>query len=636
MHPREFGKYRIVKMLPLGGMGRVYLALDTAANREVALKLIEHGPDRASQEIVDAEHRGAILQARLCGLDPHVTIIHEYGDLDGFFYIEMEYVEGDDLSEVLHKGPLGVPFALRIAVEVCEVLQTAHTFSGAVEDYQYHGIVHGDIKPRNIRLRTDGLVKVLDFGIAKALSLTRKFTQNQFGSVQYGSPERLNTGDVDVSSDLWSVAVVLFEMITGSPYFQAESVTRLEHIIRTYSVVRPFPESVPVSLRKVLAKALAADVTDRYQTAAEFLNDLKALQEGRPAKADAIADVVAGGISDDGEATRRTGRAAVATDPDEAKTRRTVIPGARSATAPVPAAKTSVAARKSSPMRNRVKLGIRVAAVLLLALAFFNEYSAADEAAALKHDLQTQKLTDMNQAWERYEALAQRSYLPGLLSSTRDAIKQKMIESADRVITEYRESDAPNVTEPDWQRARATLARALEIAPDDKNIRGKLFLCDGHIQRIRASGRNQAKLNQPKLWSEARADFEQARDLMPKSPDAYLGLARVYIYGLHDVEKGEEALKGAERHGLQPGKREKAQLADGFRERADLLFREALRSQGQAEELDYLYRSEQDYRRAQDLYQQIVPFSGSATSVRKVRDSLDTIAARRQTLKDAH
>src|SRR5688500_16845393 len=121
MHPRTFGKYRIVKLLPLGGMGRVYLALDTQTNRQVALKLIEMGPDPERQEIVEAERRGAVLQARLCGIDRRVTTIHSYGELDDFFYIEMEYVEGQDLTEVLFKGPLGVPFSARIGCDICEV-----------------------------------------------------------------------------------------------------------------------------------------------------------------------------------------------------------------------------------------------------------------------------------------------------------------------------------------------------------------------------------------------------------------------------------------------------------------------------------------------------------------------------------
>src|SRR4051812_25740933 len=189
MHPREFGKYKIVKLLPLGGMGRVYLAADPATNEKIALKLIDQGSDPDRQEIVEAERRGAILQSRLCGLDNRIVRVLGYGDEGDYFFIEMEYVEGQDLSEILRNAPLGVPFAARIGRDLCDVLQHAHTFSAEIEGHQYRGIVHGDIKPRNIRITPDGQVKVLDFGIAKALSLTRKFTTNLFGSSQYSSPE---------------------------------------------------------------------------------------------------------------------------------------------------------------------------------------------------------------------------------------------------------------------------------------------------------------------------------------------------------------------------------------------------------------------------------------------------------------
>ena len=250
MHPREFGKYRIVKLLPLGGMGRVVSRLDPETNQKVALKLIDQGPDPDRQEIVEAERRGAMLQARLCGVDERIARILGYGDHDGFFFIEMEYVEGQDLSEILAKSPLGVPFAARIGRDLCDVLHHAHTFSAEIEGHEYHGIVHGDIKPRNIRITPDGQVKMLDFGIAKALSLTRKFTTNQFGSSQYSSPERLNTGDVDIASDLWSVGVVLYEIVTGKPYFQGEPSSQARACDPQLLRRTAAPESLPEPFRR--------------------------------------------------------------------------------------------------------------------------------------------------------------------------------------------------------------------------------------------------------------------------------------------------------------------------------------------------------------------------------------------------
>ena len=108
-----------------------------------------------------------------------------------------------------------------------------------IEERAHRGIIHGDIKPRNIRITPAGQVKVLDFGIAKAVSMTRSITFNQFGSIPYSSPERLQTGDMDARSDVWSVAIVLFEMLTGKPYFEAEASQKLEWMIRNYRALQP-------------------------------------------------------------------------------------------------------------------------------------------------------------------------------------------------------------------------------------------------------------------------------------------------------------------------------------------------------------------------------------------------------------
>jgi serine/threonine protein kinase len=620
MHPREFGKYRIVKLLPLGGMGRVYLALDPETNQKVALKLIDQGSDPERQEIVEAERRGAVLQARLCGVDGRITRILAYGDHDGFFFIEMEYVEGQDLSELLTKAPLGVPFAARIGRDLCDVLHHAHTFSAEIEEHQYHGIVHGDIKPRNIRITPDGQVKVLDFGIAKALSLTRKFTTNQFGSSQYSSPERLNTGEVDIASDLWSVGVVLFEIVTGKPYFQGEPSAKLEHAIRNYSAVKPIPDSLPEPFRAILRKSLSVNPDRRYHSASEFAADLNAFLEGKPTTAEALAVE-----DDDSEATRRTARPA-AVEVEEAATRRTAGPP------PPPRVTTPVRKMKAppSPRQRRIRFFASLALVILLVGVTFNEISVWRGGSQLAREIDSERLTDMDAAWQRYDALQKTSFVPWVLSHPRNSIQSHLISAADAVINEYRKSDAPNVTEKEWIKAHGALAKALDIDPADRNVRGKLYLTEGHLARIRGTSRGDSK-----LLSESRAKFEQSADLMSRAPDPYLGLARLYIYSLHDVDRAEDALKAADKRGHEMGRRERAQLADGYRDRGERLMREAVRAAGLPEEKDMLKRAEHDLHRAEELYQEIIPYGSSATNLRRVLENIDVIAARRDAMKDS-
>src|SRR5262245_59552514 len=204
---RKIGRFGIQNKLGRGGMADVYLALDTVSGDRVALKLIEHSDDADTRDFIAAERRGAELQRRLAAVDSRVVQIYGLGDLDGYFYVAMEYIDGQDLAEWLRRGAVIPEFAVDTAMAVAETLMHAHTLEVSIEGKDYHGIVHGDIKPKNIRIDSHGEVRVIDFGIAKALSLSRKLTRNEFGSVPYASPERLDSGEVNAASDLWSLAV---------------------------------------------------------------------------------------------------------------------------------------------------------------------------------------------------------------------------------------------------------------------------------------------------------------------------------------------------------------------------------------------------------------------------------------------
>src|SRR5215469_2047834 len=216
---RHLGKYEIRYKLGRGGMADVYLAQDTELACAVALKIIERAPDQDTRDSIEAERRGAELQARLAEIDPHVVRVYHAGDLDHYFYVAMEYIDGQDLAELMKHGRLEAEFAADVGIAVAETLHNAHNLRVTIDGKEYQGIVHGDIKPKNIRVDAHGEVRVLDFGIAKALSLSRRLTRNEFGSVPYASPERLDTGEVSFGSDLWSLAVMLYEMVTGlQPY----------------------------------------------------------------------------------------------------------------------------------------------------------------------------------------------------------------------------------------------------------------------------------------------------------------------------------------------------------------------------------------------------------------------------------
>src|SRR5208283_1441653 len=159
-------------------------------------------------------------------------------------------------------------------IAVAETLANAHNLEASIDGKEFRGVVHGDIKPKNIRIDSRGEVRVLDFGIAKALSLSRRLTHNEFGSVPYASPERLDSGEVDALSDLWSLAVTLYEMVTGLQPYHAESTERLERMIRSRIPPPPAPDPCPEPLRRILIKAIAPDPEMRYRTARDFADDL--------------------------------------------------------------------------------------------------------------------------------------------------------------------------------------------------------------------------------------------------------------------------------------------------------------------------------------------------------------------------
>jgi serine/threonine protein kinase/predicted Zn-dependent protease len=289
---RTIGHYKISKRIGIGGMGEVYLATDMTAGRKAALKLL---PERFTD---DAERLKRFEQeARaLVGLNhPNILTIYEIGEDHSTHYIASELIEGETLRQRLVRGRIEVGEAVDIAIQVASALAAAHET----------GIVHRDIKPENIMLRPDGYVKVLDFGIAKlaeqevpvtipkdeAILLVETNLGSILGTVSYMSPEQAYGARVDRRTDIWSLGVVLYEMVTGHAPFTgdtpARSATALQagpgEVMLSILETEPPPLTsyvthTPVELREIISKTLRKDRKERYQSAHELFEALQSLR----------------------------------------------------------------------------------------------------------------------------------------------------------------------------------------------------------------------------------------------------------------------------------------------------------------------------------------------------------------------
>lgn len=269
----RIGRFQVKRRIGRGFAGDVHLVFDPDYNREIALKVITS----IDPDVLEAETRGAEIQEQLSREVPQIARVYEKGYIQGQFFIAMEYVAGDDLSNLLHV-PLPPRRALDFAVQLCTILEAC----GRVPlqgTRQNERVVHGDIKPQNIRIEAGGRVRLLDFGVAKSVSMSRKFTGNIFGSVPYLSPERLSDNRAGAESDLWSVSVVLYQMLTAELPYDAETEEGLKDQIRHGRLRQPLlPAFLPAQLQPVLARCLERSLAARYPDAATLKEALLGIQ----------------------------------------------------------------------------------------------------------------------------------------------------------------------------------------------------------------------------------------------------------------------------------------------------------------------------------------------------------------------
>ncbi|HEY7160016.1 MAG TPA: serine/threonine-protein kinase, partial [Acidobacteriota bacterium] len=275
--PFTFAHYQVLQEIGQGGMGKVYLAEDTILSRKVALKILRSGltTEPARLQRFQNEARAASSLNH-----PNILTVYETGQENGIPFIATEYVEGKTLRVQLTSGKIKIRDAVDIAIQICSALAPAHEA----------GIVHRDIKPENIMLRHDGIVKVLDFGVAKMIQVADSNEETRtnltmegevIGTAKYMSPEQVRGQNVDARSDIFSLGIVLFEMLTGISPFEGKTRSDVIAAILNTEVlnITNYLPGIPKDLETIVIKMLQKDSHNRYQTDRELLKDLKQVKQ---------------------------------------------------------------------------------------------------------------------------------------------------------------------------------------------------------------------------------------------------------------------------------------------------------------------------------------------------------------------
>jgi hypothetical protein len=583
-------------------MTDVYLAFDAARGRHAVLKLIRLAGDAATRQVIDAERRGASIQKQLHEFDPRVIEVYDFGDLEGCFFVALEYVEGENVARILRRERQIDPVrAARIAIEIAGQLEALHSFEAQI-DGRAAAVVHGDIKPSNIQVSADGRIRLLDFGIAKCVTVQHNLTVHNFGSPNYCSPERLDRSEVDTDADLWALGVTLYEMLAGSPPYQADSTEKLEHLIQSKRPPRALPGDCPRTLRAIVGKALAADAAQRYGTAAIFREDLAAFLENRPTVAE--------------RERRRPWK--VTPTVDAAGKPRWQWPRIE-----WPKVEWRKVEWRQIEWRDipYPRLAGATACVLLgmavfLSTGYYWRFHKESTRFRAGLDLTRRGTAELDAPWREFQRLrGEYAFLGGFspVDRLQAPLRAAYVAAAAAVLDGYRASPEPSLLKFDWPKAQAALEHAAAMGgAADPVERGRLALAQGYVALSSSS------LDQ--LREKARRLFNEAAQAIPASPDPHLGLARLYVYGYRDAERAIAELTVAEALGYRLQPREIEQKADAYRFRAWKELGEAWGPTAKPREVFHLQsQGQHDLEAAEALYEQIPGFNHVDAHLRQVR-----------------
>ncbi len=523
----QFGKYQILDLLAIGGMAEVYRARVTGAEgfeKIVVIKRI-HAHLAAEKDLISS----FIDEAKLAALLQHqnIVMIHDFGNVDGSYYIAMEYLHGRDLSRIIERGrdmsfPLRLEHILQIVSRICAGLDYAHNLKDA--NAVPLNIIHRDVSPQNILVTYEGNVKILDFGIAKAVG---KCTQTQTGvikgKVAYMSPEQARGMPVDHRSDIFATGILLYEMVTGQRmYLGQDTIQLLQKVsVADFVPAEKIVENLPPLLYEILRKALARDPDQRYQTDAAMLADIEecAYQSGlrlstrglsqymKQIFADEIeAEKAAAGGTGFGLDQRTTGFSAM----EEA----TQVPMESAAVRDPAAPQEEEPAPAVKPQRRgwvaAAAWGALVLAVLVACLYIIFKKPGVESLQTQAVELLDKK--KFAQSAALFEQILDRD--PAALSRIADPYGQAL------------QGQAQAIAKQDPTQAKALLLEAVKVNPASAN----LFFDLG------------ALLAELKDYSGAISAYEKSAAIDPSSPETFFNLAYIYAIG-SSYDKAEAAYK---------------------------------------------------------------------------------------------